>query len=570
MSTVTSLEFVHAATGGTLKVITSPSDADIYVSGTLKGTTNQYGGQGTISGLSDGTYPLRLSKSGYKDWTKQITIVSGQTTTVYAYLEPGTGTSTTRSETIVNNTVYGSLKVNTGVTGINVFVDAEYGGTSDSYSGATVNGLVAGTYLLKLSMTGYKDWTKQVSIAEDKTTTVYAYLESGNGDSTTRNETLSYNLSYGSLKVNTGINDVNVYVGGEFGGLTNYYSGRTINGLVPGTYVLKLVLSGYKEWTKQVNVVSGQTTTVYAYLEPGTGTSITRNETLFYDSALGSLDVDTGLDGVGVFVGGEYGGKTEGYWGATVNGLVAGVYTLRLSLPGYKDWTKQVSITVGKTTTVYGYLENGTGTSVTRSETLAYDSPYGSLDVDTGLDGVGVFVGGEYGGKTEGYWGATVNGLVAGVYTLRLSLPGYKDWTKQVSITVGKTTTVYGYLENGTGTSVTRSETLAYDSPYGSLDVDTGLDGVGVFVGGEYGGKTEGYWGATVNGLVAGVYNVKLIAKGYTEWTQEVTINIGQTATVQATLVPLPSSSTDFVVTASAGTGGTLNPSGTLFTTSGA
>jgi hypothetical protein len=204
------------------------------------------------------------------------------------------------------------------------------------------------------------------------------------------------------------------------------------------------------------------------------------------------------------------------------------------------------------------------------------------LKVYSGLTGVGVYVGGEYGGKTDSYSGATVNGLVTGTYSLKLTMAGYKDWTKQVNITVGKTTTAYAYLENGTGTSLTRSETIAYDSPYGSLKVNTGLDDVGVYVGGEYGGKTDSYYGATVNGLINGNYVLKLTLTGYNELAQQVTITTGQTATVQVTLTPIvtptptPTPSNpplaDFLVTVSAGQGGIISggggftPPGTSYT----
>jgi hypothetical protein len=70
------------------------------------------------------------------------------------------------------------------------------------------------------------------------------------------------------------------------------------------------------------------------------------------------------------------------------------------------------------------------------------------------MDGVSVYIDSEYGGATD-YWGATVNGLLERTYTLKLTKSGYKDWTKQVSITAGNTTTVYAYLEPEAGQTPT-------------------------------------------------------------------------------------------------------------------
>jgi hypothetical protein len=342
---------------------------------------------------------------------------------------------------VVYGQTTGSLKVYTEPTGVSVYVDEVYSGSIVSSLGTTVNGLVAGTYSLKLSLSGYKDWTKQVTITSSQTTTIYAYLESGSGVSVTRSETLSYNNPVGILKVYSQVNGASVYVGGEYGGSIVSSLGTTVNGLVAGTYSLKLSLSGYKDWTKQVTIIVGKTATVYAYLEPGTGDGKNRNETLSYNSPFGILKVNTGVTGVSVYVDGEYGGSTDSF-GATVNGLVAGTYSLKLSLSGYKDWTKQVTITSSQTTTIYAYLENGAGTSVTRSETIAFNSPFGILKVNTGVTGVSVYVDGEYGGSTDSFLEATINGLIAGAYTLKLTSTSYNELTQQLTIIAGQTTTV--------------------------------------------------------------------------------------------------------------------------------
>ncbi len=140
----------------------------------------------------------------------------------------------------------GSLRVYTGITGVSVNIDGVNNASTDAYSGATVNGIAAGNHSLQLSMPGYKDWIKQVNITSGQTTTVYAYLEPGAGLATTRSETISYNSSFGNLRVYTGLTNVKVFVGDEFGGFTDSYSGATINGLVVGTYTLKLSMAGYK------------------------------------------------------------------------------------------------------------------------------------------------------------------------------------------------------------------------------------------------------------------------------------------------------------------------------------
>ena len=116
--------------------------------------------------------------AGYKDWTKQVTITAGQNTKVYAYLETGSGAATTRSETITATSAYGTLSVTTSPGSVNIYVADEFGGSTAAYSGggATVSGLISGTYTVRLRKSGYQDWVAQVTITAGQTTTIDATL----------------------------------------------------------------------------------------------------------------------------------------------------------------------------------------------------------------------------------------------------------------------------------------------------------------------------------------------------------------------------------------------------------
>lgn len=440
----------------------------------------------------------------------------------------------------------GSLSVSTGLSEVTVSIGTVSLGSTDSWGGARFDGLSEGLHDLRLSKAGYKNWTKQVAIASEKTTTVYAYLEHGSGMCTSRNETISYDSLLGNVKLQAGQEGVNVYLGGEYGGATSTWNDATVNGLIAGTYTLKLSKPGYNEWMKNVTITGGKTTAVYAYLEQGAGTSATRIETLSYDSPLGSLNVQAEQEGVNTYVEEEYGGATSSWNDVTVEGLIDGNYTLRLSKPGYKQWMKRVTITVGKTTTVHATLEAGTGEMTTRNEILAFDSPIGKLQVESDWDNQGTkaYVDGEYAGELETYGSREVNGLIAGIYTLKLERNGFKTWTKQVMIAVGRTTTVYSYLELGAGTAITRQETISYNTAFGSLRVNANQSGVSLYVGGEYGGTTDTSYDRTIEGLVEGKYDLTLIKSGCQSSTSEVTISAGQTAQVSIELISDTNTST--------------------------
>jgi hypothetical protein len=66
---------------GSIDISSKPSGATIYVDGTQSGTTPD-----TIDELSDGSHKITLKKSGYEDWIKTVTVISGETTDVSATL----------------------------------------------------------------------------------------------------------------------------------------------------------------------------------------------------------------------------------------------------------------------------------------------------------------------------------------------------------------------------------------------------------------------------------------------------------------------------------------------------
>ena len=68
---------------GTLKVYTDPYTTKVFIDGEPGGTTS---GDTTVKGILPGTYTLKVTRDDYKEWTKQVTITEGQTTTVEAIL----------------------------------------------------------------------------------------------------------------------------------------------------------------------------------------------------------------------------------------------------------------------------------------------------------------------------------------------------------------------------------------------------------------------------------------------------------------------------------------------------
>lgn len=431
------------------------SGVNVYVDGEFGGATDGNGNRQT-DGLLDGTYSVRLTKAGYKDWTKSVRITGGQVNHVYAYLEEGSGVAVTRSEIISYNSLKGSVYVHSS-GGVNVFVDGEFGGATDGNGNRQTDGILEGTYTLKLTKTGSMDWIKQVRITSGQVTHIWAYLEDGSGTSVTRNETVSHNSLKGSLYIRSA-SGVSVYIANEFGGATDGNGNRQTDGILEGTYEVRLTKSGYSTWVKQAKITSGQTTEVWAYLQDGSGVATTRSETIAYNSLRGSLYVRSAND-ADVFVDGEFGGTTDGNGNRQTDGLLEGTYAVKVTKANCKEWTKQVRISSGHTTEIWVYLEGGSGSAVTRSETIEYNSPRGSLQVHA-VGGASVYVSGEYGGSADDGGNRRVDGLLEGTYQLTIKKDNYKDWAGEITITSGKTTEVTAEMEPIATVTPTPTETV--------------------------------------------------------------------------------------------------------------
>jgi len=138
----------------------------------------------TKKALPPGTFTLTLtdrepsskerlfSSEQYKQWSKQITIRPGETTTVYAYREPGHGYSHTREEIIGPWTQYGNVSVDPDYEGVSVYVDGEYCGTTVTKD-KRIEGVPVGDHTLTFKLDNL-EWSKQATVAPEQTTDVHA------------------------------------------------------------------------------------------------------------------------------------------------------------------------------------------------------------------------------------------------------------------------------------------------------------------------------------------------------------------------------------------------------------
>jgi PKD repeat protein len=147
---------------GSLQISTNPSGATIILDGRNKGNT-----PATFSDLSTGSHKINFTKSGYWDFSQDITVAAGKTTPVNVNLVARLQPSPSPTGSIPIPTPYqpgsgGSIIITSNPSGANVYLDGKTSGTTP----LTLQNVNPGTHTILLTMQGYTDASRTVDVAE--------------------------------------------------------------------------------------------------------------------------------------------------------------------------------------------------------------------------------------------------------------------------------------------------------------------------------------------------------------------------------------------------------------------
>jgi hypothetical protein len=200
---------------GTLSVTSFPIGSEVYLDGVYKGTTSGEFAYGTIiirelltpvtiTGVPTGLHNLRVTLSGYEDYSSWVIIPNDKTVTVHVRLKAQSGSTTipatvpttipatvpttiptivpTLTPITVPTTVpagqlplskTGTVSVSSTPPGARVFLDDVDRGTTP----ITITGVSTGFHLLKVTISGYEDYLKAVLVKSGQTVTISITLQ---------------------------------------------------------------------------------------------------------------------------------------------------------------------------------------------------------------------------------------------------------------------------------------------------------------------------------------------------------------------------------------------------------
>ncbi|WP_232473523.1 PEGA domain-containing protein [Thermococcus profundus] len=499
---------------GYLTVYSVPSDAEVYVDGSLIGRTPVVGYK-----LSTGRHEVRIVKEDYEEYFVNVTIEPGETTVVNVTLTPKPAV----------------LVINSDPSGAKVYING-------TYEGVTPLNLTLqpGTYEVKLVKKDYEDYTSVVTLepGEEKTLNV------------------SLTPRFGYLTVYSVPSDAEVYVDGSLIGKTPVVEYR----LLTGRHEVRIMKENYEEYSKNVTIEPGETTVVNvtltpkpavltinsdpsgakAYingtyegltplnltLQPGTyevrllkedyedysitvtlepGEERTLNVSL--TPRFGYLTVYSTPSGAEVYVDGSLVDRTP----IRDYKLLTGRHEVRIVKEDYEEYFKNVTIEPGETTVV----------NVTLTPKPAV------LAINSDPSGAKVYINGTYEGVTP------LNlTLQPGTYEVRLVKEDYENYTFTVTLEPGEERTL----------------NVSLTPRFGYLTVYSIPSDAEVYVDGSLVGKTP----VVECRLSTGRHEVRIVKEDYEEYFMNVTIEPGKSTVINATLTPKPATLTIISIPAGA------------------
>ena len=296
----------------------------------------------------------------------------------------------------------------------------------------------------------------------------------------------------GWYDIYTNVDGCSIYFDGEYKGVT---TGGVLSVGVYSTAApystVRAEKSGYSSASKSLpsTPASGSHQSVYLTLNPTTPTT-------------GNLKVSSSPSGAAVYVNSVYYGTTP----HTVYNLPSGNNDLRLTYSGYNDYRDTVKVVAGQTTTTYATLQS----QVT----------YGTLSVTSSPSNGNIYLDGAYKGTAP----RTIGGLSQGAHTLEVTMPGYQEWANTIQI------------HSNQVTYATATLTADPQSTTGSISVTSNPSYASVYIDSIYYGTTNPGNALIANNIAAGSHSVKVTLSGYDNSVSTVTVNSGQTTTVNANL----------------------------------
>jgi len=305
------------------------------------------------------------------------------------------------------------------------------------------------------------------------------------GVSTGGNTTTVSSGEKGSVIFDLSQSGAAVFVDGAY---TTLASSKTVSlNLTAGAHTIKFTLTGYQDWVKQLNVLSGETLNYQVKFKSGAGSggqAVDYGIVMVRSSPIGAIAY---LDGVEL-------GPTP----AQNTKVGVGKHLIRVEKPLYHPYAEEITISPDGIEQVQANLKPRFGRLLIKSE------PSGAV----------VQLNGQQKGKTP----LDLPELESGDYTITVSKDLYHPTEEQYTITDGSD----------------NERTFVLHPAFGSLEVTSTPLSAEVYVDGQFKGKAS----VKLEELPSGSYRLKVTQDLYETLEETITIEDGKTNQQMVVLAP--------------------------------
>lgn len=342
-----------------------------------------------ITGLTKGVHTFRISRSGVEDREGMFVINGGDVLliSIYPILLPKIGMVIIRAFPLVGD-----------VKAARVYIDGKDTGEHTNVRFA----LTEGTHTYKLQLEEFDDVEGKFDIVEGRITRVTTYMKRIGSPSFGK-----LNISSNPPGAHIHIDDVGI----------GQYTPTTVYKLTDGDYTYRLSKPGYLDATGTFTISNGSTMDL--------------NPTLIQSDTI--LDISCNVIASMIYIDNHTDGWTTP---EEIIGLSPGTHTYRLVIPdtyggGFDDATGIFNIEKGKVTKVYGTIN------------LSKDHDTGSIIVNSIPTGAKVIIDDI---DTNSVTPDSTNNISSGIHKIKLTFPGYKDWSGTVNIIHGSMVSIFETL----------------------------------------------------------------------------------------------------------------------------
>ncbi|MGA2917879.1 beta strand repeat-containing protein [Methanoregula sp.] len=426
---------------GSLSVTSTPTGAAIAIDGADTGNTAPF----TFSGIAEGDHLVEVTLAGYQTANRTVTITAGSTATA--------------DFTLVAIPTTGSISVTSTPAGAAISIDGTDTGKVTPF---TIDNIAPGDHVVSVTLSGYNPASTTITVAA--------------GDTAVTDFQLVQVPRTGSISVTSAPAGAAISLDGTD---TSQVTPSTLDAIAPGSHTVAVDLSGYNPASMTVTV--------------STGSTATANFQLVAIPTTGSISVTSTPPGAAISVDGKGTGKVTP---STIDGIAPGDHSVTVDLTGYNPASMTVTVSAGSTATANLVLNQiPTDGAITVTST-----PAGAAIV---IDGTG----------TGNVTPSTFSKISPGDHAVTVSLSGYTQESKTVTVTAGSTTTA--------------DFTLVPVQQGGSITVTSVPAGASISLDGTSTGKITP---ATLDTISAGTHTVTVSLTGYTTASKTVTVSAGSTA----------------------------------------